>query len=162
MSDLQELIRDARKELRKSSGLPLSAEEQNEDARKAALKDLRLFVVSRLGVQAPDSLCGRVAWTDNGPALIMQASGCVFHLRKADDSELIYRLAEFESLISENVFRGMSRACPPRSSRSAMKHCALLLMLQPVHPFDQPIPTVNKRERELVKAKGIGGPIVDG
>jgi hypothetical protein len=92
MSDLQELIRNARKELRKSSGLPLSAEEQNEDARKAALKDLRLFVVSRLGVQVPDSLCGKVDWTDNGPALIMQASGCVFHLRKAGDSELIYRL----------------------------------------------------------------------
>jgi hypothetical protein len=85
--ELKELIRDARKELRKAAGLPLSQEEQNEDLQKAAVTELRKFILSRLGVRLPDLLNGKVVWTENGPALILDAEdGHVFHMRKDGDS----------------------------------------------------------------------------
>ena len=85
--ELQELIRDARKELRKAAGLLLTPEEQNDDLHKAAVTELRKFILSRLGVRLPDLLNGKVAWTENGPALILDAEGDVFHLRKAGDND---------------------------------------------------------------------------
>jgi hypothetical protein len=61
--ELEELIRVARKELRKSSGLPLTAEEEAEEEHKAAIDGLEKFLRRRLGVAAVFRLCMEVTWT---------------------------------------------------------------------------------------------------
>jgi hypothetical protein len=81
---LQELIRYARKELRKASGLPLTPEEHFEDSRKAALEDMQIFMLRNLGVNLSMLLAGRAEWTDKGPAVILNTGVHVFHLRKKE------------------------------------------------------------------------------
>jgi hypothetical protein len=83
-AELQELIRDARKELRKASGLPLTPEEHFEDSRKAALEDMQIFMLRNLGVNLSMLLAGRAEWTDKGPAVILNTGVHVFHLRKKE------------------------------------------------------------------------------
>jgi hypothetical protein len=81
-SELSELIRDARKELRQASGAPLTPEEREEDVRKAAVVKLEKFMVSRLGIQRLLPLHGEFIWTEKGPTAILEAEDRIFHLRK--------------------------------------------------------------------------------
>jgi hypothetical protein len=85
--ELHELIRDARKDLRKASGIPLSLEEQAEELRKAALAELEKFMLRRLGFGVVMSLHAHVIWTEKGPAVTLDAEGHIFHVRKATDNE---------------------------------------------------------------------------
>ena len=85
MSDLQEMIRVARKELRKASGLPLTPEERDEDLHKAEVEELQKFVLPKLGVGPHMALLGTPAWTSKGAAIILKAEDHIFHLRKAGD-----------------------------------------------------------------------------
>jgi hypothetical protein len=85
-SQLSELIRDARRELRVAAGSPLTSEEREEDRRKDEVMQLRKFVLSRLGVRVPDQLNAKVNWTAKGPALIFNADGRVFQMRVEGDS----------------------------------------------------------------------------
>lgn len=84
--DLQELIRDARKQLRKASGVPLTEEEETEDLRKAALDKLEGFVLRSLGFNLAMLLSVKGVWTEKGPAVTLDAKGRDFHLRKGADN----------------------------------------------------------------------------
>jgi hypothetical protein len=92
-AELQELIRDARKDLRKASGLPLTPEEENEDLRKAALDELENFILRQMGVRLTMLLNIRVAWIENGPAVTFDAEGQVFRMRK-DNCSYILRVLD--------------------------------------------------------------------
>ena len=84
--DLQELIRDARKELRKASGVPLTEDEESEDRRKAALDKLEGFILLKLGVRLTILLNVKVVWSEKGPAVTLDADGHAFHVRKGNDN----------------------------------------------------------------------------
>jgi len=85
--ELQELIRDARKELSKASGLPLTSEEQNEDLRNTAVAELDKFLLSHLGVRVLFELEGKAIWTKKALAAILKAENHTFHLRKEGDGD---------------------------------------------------------------------------
>jgi len=85
MSELQEMIRDARKELPKASGLPLSPEERNQDLHKAEVDELQKQVLPKLGFRAHMELLGTPAWTSRGAAIILKAEDHMFHLRHASE-----------------------------------------------------------------------------
>ena len=103
-SELQELIRNARKELRKASGLPLTSEEQNENLRNTAVAELEKFTLSHLGVQVLIELRGKVIWTKKGPAAILKAENHIFHLRKEGDGDS-YALFIIEGEVEREIAR---------------------------------------------------------
>ena len=109
-SELQELIRNARKELRKASGLPLTSEEQNEDLRNTAVAELEKFTLSHLGVQVLIELRGQVIWTKKGPAAILKAENHIFHLRKEGDGDS-YALFIIEGDVEREIAR--IESCDP-------------------------------------------------
>ena len=94
MRDLQELIRDARTELKIASGLPLNPEEQDEERHKAAVNELRAFLLRRLKVTVQDKLCMQVIWISEGPVAILKCEDQVFHLRQAGDGNCLLFLIE--------------------------------------------------------------------
>ena len=109
-SELQELIRNARKELRKASGLPLTSEEQNEDLRNTAVAELEKFTLSHLGVQVLIELRGQVIWTKKGPAAILKAENHIFHMRKEVDRDS-YALFIIEGDVEREIAR--IESCDP-------------------------------------------------
>ena len=64
--DLRDLIREARRELRRASGVPLTAEEQAEKQRTLEIARMQKFLHEALGVRIMFSLLPRVIWTEEG------------------------------------------------------------------------------------------------
>ncbi len=95
--ELEELIRVARKELRKSSGLPLTAEEEAEEEHKAAIHGLEKFLRRRLGVAAVFRLCMEVTWTPGGAVASLDTGDNIFKLRRADDESYLLCIVEGEA-----------------------------------------------------------------
>lgn len=85
MDSLQDMIAEARKEIRKASGAPLTPEEQEEDQHKAAVTELRGFILRSLDVTALVKMQMHVTWTQKGPAAILKTEDRVFHLRRDRD-----------------------------------------------------------------------------
>ena len=88
-AELQERIRDARKELRKASGIPLTPEEEKADQRKAALDKLEGFILRQLGVSLTMLLNVKVVWTEKGPAVTLDAEGHAFQMRNDNGSYIL-------------------------------------------------------------------------
>jgi hypothetical protein len=85
-AELQKLIRDAEKELRRASGQPLTSEEQAEDSQTAAIDELQSFVLRALGVKRGIAFQVSVQWTDGGAVAKLTADSDTFLLRR-DRSE---------------------------------------------------------------------------
>jgi len=80
--DIEALIRDARKELRKASGLPLTPEEQDEEFRSAAITELEKFMFTVFGVKRMMAFGVKFAWIEQGAAAQLNADDKAFRLRK--------------------------------------------------------------------------------
>jgi hypothetical protein len=81
-AELQKLIREAEKELRRASGQPLTSEEQAEDIQSAAIAELQNFVLPPLGVKRGIALQVSVQWTDGGAVAKLTADNDTFLLRR--------------------------------------------------------------------------------
>ena len=93
-ADLRELIRDAKRELRKSSGLPLTAEEQAEERRITEMQELENFLFDKLRVRLLLPLKGKFLWTEKGAAAQFMVGDAVFYLRRDRN---LYRLYVVEN-----------------------------------------------------------------
>jgi hypothetical protein len=93
---LEDLIRKARRDLRRASGAALSEEEQAEDARNAQMEDLRKSLLLAMGVRVSVELYFTVTWIDGNAAADIKVDDRVFRIRKADDTFSV-RLVEGSS-----------------------------------------------------------------
>jgi len=93
MSELQDMIADAREELARASR-PLTPEEQDEERHKVETDKLQGFLLRRLLVAVPVALGMEVAWISGGPAAILKYEDQTFHLRKAGDDDCVLFLIE--------------------------------------------------------------------
>ena len=84
--DIQDLIREARKELRLAAGLLLSPEEIAEEIRNKEIEEMEKFILSAFGLKYLFPLGATVLWTDRGVAAELNADSRTFHLRKGLDS----------------------------------------------------------------------------
>jgi hypothetical protein len=80
--DLRDLMGQARRELRRSSGLPLSPEELAEERRLAETEEMNKFLYDTLGLRLMFPLKANAVWTEDGAAGQLIAEGITFHLRK--------------------------------------------------------------------------------
>jgi hypothetical protein len=80
--DLRELMEQARRELRRASGLPLSPEEQAEERRLAEMDELNRFIFDTLRIRLMFPLKAKVVWSQGGAAAQLTVDGATFHLRK--------------------------------------------------------------------------------
>jgi hypothetical protein len=88
MHSLNEMIAEARRELRKASGLG-SPEDQELDRRKKAITELWDFLMRRLDVTVLVKLGMNVTWVSGEPvAILKDEADHVFHLRKSADSKI--------------------------------------------------------------------------
>ena len=102
--DLEELIKDAEKVIRKASGVLLTEDEQSDEAHKAAVDELQKFLLRRLGTAAAFGLMLGVTWSADGPVGRLDTGDNVFHVRKAAESDS-YRLFIVEGSAEREVFR---------------------------------------------------------
>jgi len=80
--ELHELITQARRELRRTAGLPLSPEEQAEERRVAEMDELNRFLFDTLRLRLMFPLKAKVIWSGSGAAGQLTVDGATFHLRK--------------------------------------------------------------------------------
>jgi len=80
--ELHELMEASRRKLRRSSGLPLSPEEQAEERRLAETDEMSKFLYTTLGLRIMFPLKANAVWTESGAAGQLIADGITFHLRK--------------------------------------------------------------------------------
>jgi len=119
-------VRHARKELRKASGQPLTAEEQNEELRNTAVAELHKFMLRHLGVSVLIELMGEATWTEKGPAAVLKAENHIFHLRKEGDGDSyalfiidgdvereIARIEAHDPCFANRVLVAIDEAVPP-------------------------------------------------
>ena len=79
---LKDLINDARKELRRASGVPLSSEEQAEVLRSAAIDKLARFIIPTFGVARLVALKIECLWTERGAVASLSSGDQKFSLRQ--------------------------------------------------------------------------------
>jgi len=80
--ELRELMEASRRKLRRSSGIPLSPEEQAEERRLAETDEMSKFLYTTLGLRLMFPLKANAVWTESGAAGQLIADGITFHLRK--------------------------------------------------------------------------------
>jgi hypothetical protein len=81
-TELEELIREARRKLRLASDIPLSAEERLEEHRTAEVDSMMKFLVDHIGFRLMFALKAQAVWTDKGAAAELTGNNQIFHLRK--------------------------------------------------------------------------------
>jgi hypothetical protein len=82
---LQDLIKGARRELRRASGVPLTAEEQAEMRRKTEIEEMEMFLFKSFGFRMMLALPSEVIWTDHGATAQMTVDNRRFRLFKDRD-----------------------------------------------------------------------------
>lgn len=92
---LPEIIREARRALRRASGVPPTPNEQFEERRKAELEAMEMFVYDKFRIQVGLALGASVVWTEDGVAAKFSVNEKTFFLRK-DKKD--YRLTASETL----------------------------------------------------------------
>ena len=90
--ELQALIRQARRELRRASGVPLTPEEQAEDRRLVQFREMRTFMHSKMRPPLLGPLRVRAVWTDKSVAGQMTVDGHVFELRKDGSAYVLFAI----------------------------------------------------------------------
>ena len=90
---LRELIQEARRELRRASGVPLTPEEQAEELRRAELARMENFLFEALRIRIMDQLLPKVIWTDSGVIAQFTVDNHDFRLRNRGEN---YCLSDIE------------------------------------------------------------------
>jgi len=80
--ELRELMEQARRELKRTSGLPLSPDEKAEERRLAEMDELNKFLFDTLRLRLMFPLKAKVVWSQGGAAGQLTVDGATFHLRK--------------------------------------------------------------------------------
>jgi hypothetical protein len=93
-TDLHDLIKKARRELRQASGLPLTAEEQEDERRRDEMQQLTDFMLRTFRLDGAIQLGMNVVWHEGSAVISMTAEGTQFHLRKAQDKYVFFVLKE--------------------------------------------------------------------
>lgn len=94
--NIRELIREARSEMRRASGLPLTAEEQSEESRRTLMNEMNKFIVESLGFRLMFPLKSDVIWTNKGAAAQLTVEGRIFHIRKDGDQYGLFSIEEHQ------------------------------------------------------------------
>jgi hypothetical protein len=92
--DLHDLIEKAKRELRLASGIPWTAEEQEDERRRHEMQQLTDFMVRTFGVDGAVLLRMDVVWHDGRGVIAMIADDTQFHLRKAEDKYVLFVFRE--------------------------------------------------------------------
>ena len=79
---LPEIIQEARRALRRASGIALTPEEQFEERRKAEIEVMEMFVFDKFRIQVGFALGASVVWTEDGVAANFSVNEKTFFLRK--------------------------------------------------------------------------------
>jgi len=82
---VQKLIDEARREVRRASGLPLNSDELNEERRKTEMDELTKFVVKSLDYRLMFPLEVKFIWTDRGATAQMRVDDQLFHLCRLEN-----------------------------------------------------------------------------
>ena len=83
--ELPDLIKEARRELRRASGIPFTSEEQAEERRRTEIEQMMKLLVESLGYRIMLPLRLEVIWTDKGATAQMTVDAHRFHLYKDRD-----------------------------------------------------------------------------
>jgi hypothetical protein len=89
--ELEDLVRVARRELRKTSGVPLTEEERAEEV-KAAEMEAMMPAMLRLGIQAANQLRGDLVWRNGSASAEFNVDGRIFYMSKAGDAFTLSRV----------------------------------------------------------------------
>jgi hypothetical protein len=92
--ELHDLIKKARRELREALGLPLTAEEQEDERRRHEQEQLRDFMLRTFRLDGAIQLSMDVVWHGGSAVIAMTADDTQFHLRKAEDKYVLFVLRE--------------------------------------------------------------------
>jgi hypothetical protein len=84
--ELQKLIQEARRELRRASGINLTPEENDEERRTAEIEEFDRFAYSAFGYRLMIPLKFQVLWSEKGAIGQMRADGHTFNLRREGES----------------------------------------------------------------------------
>jgi hypothetical protein len=82
---LQDLIKEARREFRRASGVFQTAEEQAEMRRKTEIEEMEMFLSKSLGFRMMFALPSKVIWTNHGATAQMTVDDQRFQLFKDHD-----------------------------------------------------------------------------
>jgi len=80
--ELRELMEQAQRELKRTSGVSLSPEEQAEERRLVEIDELNKFLFDSLRPRLMFPLNAKVVWSQGGAAGQLTVDGATFHLRK--------------------------------------------------------------------------------
>lgn len=80
-----ELISIARRELRRASGVPLTASEIDQDRREKELSELQIFVYSKFSALASYALNEKLTWHDGQAVVEFTVDERKFRLRPVDN-----------------------------------------------------------------------------
>jgi hypothetical protein len=92
--DLQKLITEARRELRRASGISLSPEENEEERRKAEIEEFDRFAYRTFGYRLMLPLKFHVVWNEKGAIGQMSVNGHIFNLRKHGENYHLLLIGE--------------------------------------------------------------------
>jgi hypothetical protein len=84
--ELRDLMDKARRELRQSSGQPLSPEDQAEERRLAETEEMQKFLMNTLGLRVMFPLRANAIWSQGSAAGQLSADGMTFYLRKGTEN----------------------------------------------------------------------------
>ena len=91
--DIIELIAEARRELRRASGLPLSTEEQAEENQRREMDEMSTFIFDKFRVRRLAPFKATTVWAGHGAAAEFSTPGKKFLLRKTGH---VFRLSAME------------------------------------------------------------------
>lgn len=80
--ELQKLVREAKRELRRASGTPLTPEESDEERRTVEIEEFDRFAYRTFGYRRMLPLKFNVIWDEKGVIGQMNADGKIFNLRR--------------------------------------------------------------------------------
>jgi hypothetical protein len=90
--DLKDLIREARRKLRKASGVPLTSEEEAEERHLAEIEEMKMFLFKTMSnLWFPLKVI--TVWTDTTVAGQFTVDGQIFELRKDGPCYRLFRIA---------------------------------------------------------------------
>ncbi|HTF71820.1 MAG TPA: hypothetical protein VK638_55050, partial [Edaphobacter sp.] len=80
--DVRDLIQEARREVRRASGIPLTSVEQVEERRTVEIEEMNKFIFNAFHIRLMGPLKSKVIWTDKGAAAQLTVDDHSFHVRK--------------------------------------------------------------------------------
>jgi hypothetical protein len=110
---LPEVIREARRALRRASGIALTPTEQSEEHQNSKLEAMQMFVFDKFRVRGMAALTALIVWTDDGVAAKFTANGKTFFLRECEKD---YSLSASEKKGERELLR-LSAGDPQFSNR---------------------------------------------